>query len=88
MERPIVRDALIGVVIGFGLSASFYFLWGAFQTLGFFLWSVVGGGGGGILGGYIAGRIRGEDVPRHGMAGAALGAVVVRVAIFLLFGSY
>ena len=88
MERPIVRHALVGVAIGFGLSASFYFFWGAFQTIGFFLWSIVGGGGGGVLGGYLTGRILGTERAAFGLFGAALGAFAVRVAIFVLFGSY
>lgn len=97
MERSVTRHALAGVVIGFVLSASFFLFFGAFQLVGFFLWSIVGGGGGGVLGGYVVARFRGGESAgettdivssRYELIGAIVGAIVVRLAIFLLFGSY
>ena len=71
-----------GVVVGFLLSGAFFLFWGAFELVGFFLWSVVGGGGGAALGSYIA------RTTRFRLAAALAGAVVVRVLIFLFFGTF
>mgnify|MGYP006270101701 CR=1 FL=1 len=77
MERKqLLGDALIGTLIGFALSASFFVVWGAFQWVGFFLWSIVAGGGGALLGRVIFGS----------RPAAIIGAVVLRVAIFVFFG--
>lgn len=72
----IVRDAVVGVLIGFALSGAFYLIWGAFQLLGFFLWSTVAGGGGAVAGGRIGGSL----------TWAIVGAVLIRVLIFVVFG--
>ena len=77
-SRELRNDALIGVVIGFALSGLFYVIWGAFQLVGFFLWSIVAGGGEAVVGLVIL-RAR---------WGAVLGAVVVRLAIFVFFGGF
>ena len=77
-SRELTSDAIIGVVIGFALSGLFYVIWGAFQLVGFFLWSIAAGGGGAVLGRVIV-RAR---------WGAVLGAVVVRLAIFVFFGGF
>lgn len=88
MNSIVIRHGLLGIAIGFVLSISFYVFWGAFQLLGFLLWSIAAGGGGGVLGGHLAGRIFGAERSALGIIGAAFGAVVVRVAIFVAFGSY
>ncbi|MFW5995171.1 MAG: hypothetical protein ACOCRN_03590 [Spirochaetia bacterium] len=58
------------------LSGAFYVIWGAFQLLGFFLWSIVAGGAGAV----VAGRLGGT------LGCAIVGAVVLRVLIFVVFG--
>lgn len=68
--------ASLGVGLGFVLSGLFYVVWGAFQPVGFFLWSIAGGGGGALLGG----------IPGRSVAWAVTGAIVVRALIFVLFG--
>ncbi len=68
--------AALGVGLGFVLSGLFYVVWGAFQPVGFFLWSVVGGGAGALLGGFLG----------RSVVWAATGAIIVRVLIFVLFG--
>ncbi|HKK48028.1 MAG TPA: hypothetical protein VJ932_02970 [Alkalispirochaeta sp.] len=75
-RKPQFSDVLIGILIGFALSASFFVIWGAFQWVGFFLWSIVAGGGGAVVGRGIFGS----------RVGVILTAVVVRLAIFVLFG--
>jgi len=77
-SRKLTTDALIGVIIGFALSGLFYVIWGAFQLVGFFLWSIVAGGGGAVAGRFL--------FRTHW--GVVLGAVVVRLAIFVLFGGF
>ncbi|MEX2444085.1 MAG: hypothetical protein WD492_10790 [Alkalispirochaeta sp.] len=77
MDRKLLLgDALLGMLIGFVLSASFFVIWGAFQWVGFFLWSIVSGGGGAVLGRVIFGS----------RVGAILTAIVLRLAIFVFFG--
>ena len=77
MQRKLLlSDVLIGTLIGFALSASFFVIWGAFQWVGFFLWSTVAGGGGAVLGRVIFGS----------RLGAMLTAIVLRLAIFVIFG--
>ena len=77
MERRLrVIDLVLGVVIGFVLSGAFYLIWGAFELVGFFLWSIVAGGGGALAGRWLTGNVW----------GALAGAVVVRLAIFVFFG--
>ena len=76
VAQPMLRYALIGVILGFALSGVFYLVWGAFQPVGFFLWSVVAGGGGGLAGGRIG---------RSSVAAMA-GAIVVRLFVFIAFG--
>lgn len=77
MERKqLVGDLTLGVVIGFALSTSFYLIWGAFQLFGFILWSIVAGGGGALAGRLLFGSRR----------GAVVGALFIRLAIFVLFG--
>ena len=75
-RKPLLNDVLIGALIGFALSASFFVIWGAFQWVGFFLWSIVAGGGGAVLGRAIFGS----------RLGAMLTAIVLRLAIFVIFG--
>ncbi|MFO8064495.1 MAG: hypothetical protein ACQETQ_02710 [Spirochaetota bacterium] len=77
-SKEIASDAAIGVLIGFALSGLFYFVWGAFELVGFFLWSIVAGGGGALIGRRVL----------HTRVAVVLGAVVVRVAIFALFGEF
>ncbi len=74
--RPYVKWAVIGIVLGFVLSGLFYVIWGAFQAVGFVLWSIVGGGGGALAGGRLGGST----------LWAVTGAIAVRVLIFVLFG--
>lgn len=69
-------DLVVGIAIGFALSGAFYAIWGAFQLVGFFLWSIVGGGGGALAGRLLTGRLW----------GAIAGALAVRLAIFVFFG--
>lgn len=77
MQRKLLLgDALIGTIVGFALSASFFAIWGAFQWVGFFLWSIVAGAGGAVLGRMIFGS----------RVGAILTAIVLRLAIFVFFG--
>lgn len=76
IAQRLPRYALIGVILGFALSGAFYFVWGAFQPVGFFLWSVIAGGGGGLVGGRIG----------RSTAAAVAGAIVVRLFVFVVFG--
>ena len=75
-KKELIVDLLIGVTIGFLLSGGFYFVWGAFQLVGFFLWSIVAGGGGALLGRRISGSL----------TGAVVGAILLRFAVFAFFG--
>ncbi len=77
MERKhLVGDLALGILIGFALSAGFFLIWGAFQLLGFILWSIVAGGGGAVAGRLLLGSRR----------GAVAGALLIRFAVFALFG--
>jgi hypothetical protein len=74
--KQVVSDLALGILIGFALSVSFYLIWGAFQLLGFLLWSIVAGGGGALAGRLLLGSRR----------GAVGGALLLRFAVFALFG--
>ncbi|MFW5695640.1 MAG: hypothetical protein ACOCYB_10760 [Alkalispirochaeta sp.] len=74
--KQLFGDALLGTLLGFALSASFFVIWGAFQWVGFFLWSIVAGGGGAVLGRVIF----------SSRVGAIIMAIVLRLAIFVFFG--
>lgn len=72
----VTTDLALGITVGVALSVSFYLIWGVFQLFGFILWSIVGGGGGALLGRWLLGS----------RWGAVAGALLIRFAIFALFG--